>query len=271
VKKDIQKYAKLSPFIIIAAILYLFPILYLLNVTFKTSEEFMLNPIGIAKSLTFENYGAVVNQGGFIRYFINTIWYTAVANVVTLFVTSMAAFVISRKYVKFSGFLYVLFLAGIFLPDPLIPQFRLILALGLYNNPIGYLLLKINPGIIMLLMVGYYKTISKEFDEAAGIEGCTTLRYILQFLIPYSKPVLATGAILFSVGIWNDIIGSTIFLTSPKYYPVIRALFRFVGQYGNDWPPLAAAVLVIALPLIVVFIIFQKYIIAGAVAGGLKG
>jgi raffinose/stachyose/melibiose transport system permease protein len=173
--------------------------------------------------------------------------------------------------VKFSGFLYVLFLAGIFLPDPLIPQFRLILALGLYNNPIGYILLKINPGIIMLLMVGYYKTISREFDEAAGMEGCTTLRFIIQFLLPLSKPVIATGIILFSVGIWNDIIGSTIYLTSPKYYPIIRSLFRFVGQYGSDWPPLASAVFVIALPLILVFIALQRNIIAGAVAGGLKG
>jgi raffinose/stachyose/melibiose transport system permease protein len=265
------KYAALSPFIILAAILYLFPIVYLVNVTFKTSTEFMVNPVGVAQAINLANYAAVVNQGGFIRSFINTIWYTAAANAVTLLVTAMAAFVISRKYVKFSGLLYVLFLAGIFLPDPLIPQFRLILSLGLYNNPIGYLLLKINPGIVMLLMVGYYKTVSKEFDEAAGIEGCTTLRYVFQFLIPYSKPVLATSAILFSVGIWNDIIGSTIFLTSPKYYPVIRTLFRFVGQYGSDWPPLASAVLVIALPLIVIFIFFQKYIIAGAVAGGLKG
>jgi raffinose/stachyose/melibiose transport system permease protein len=265
------KYAKLSPFIILAAILYLFPIIYLVNVTFKTSTEFMVNPVGVAESINLENYAAVIRQGGFVRSFVNTIWYTAAANAVTMLVTAMAAFVISRKYVKFSGLLYVLFLAGIFLPDPLIPQFRLILSLGLYNNPIGYLLLKINPGIVMLLMVGYYKTVSKEFDEAAGIEGCTTLRYVFQFLIPYSKPVLATSAILFSVGIWNDIIGSTIFLTSPKYYPVIRALFRFVGQYGSDWPPLSAAVFVIALPLIVVFIFFQKYIIAGAVAGGLKG
>ena len=261
----------LTPFIVVVAAIYIFPLLYLVNVTFKSSMEFMINPVGVAKSIQFANYAEVVRQGGFFRSFFNTIWYTVVANVLTITVTALAAFVISRRYVKFSNFLYVLFLAGIFLPDPLIPQFRMILALGLYNNPIGYILLKVNPGIIMLLMVGYYKTISIEFDEAAGIEGCTTLRFIGQFLLPLSKPVIATSTILFSVGIWNDIIGSTIYLTSPKYYPIIRSLFRFVGQYGSDWPPLAAAVFVIALPLIIVFVFLQKHIISGAVAGGLKG
>jgi raffinose/stachyose/melibiose transport system permease protein len=108
----------------------------------------------------------------------------------------------------------------------------LLLNLGLYNHPLGYILLKANPGILMLLMVGYYKTIPREFDEAAAMDGCGSLRYIARFILPLSKPVFATAAILFSLGVWNDIIGTTIFLTSPRYYPVIRSLFAYVGQYG---------------------------------------
>lgn len=258
-------------FIIIIALLYLFPMGNLLNVTFKTSNEFMINPVSLAKSFNFENYLKVITQKNFFLYFFNSIMYTLVANIVTLIVTSLAAFMISRKYIKYSNFLYILFMAGLFLPDPLLPQFYLIDKIGLYNNPIGYLVLKINPGIVMLLMVGYYKTIPRDFDEAAGIEGCGTFRYILQFLIPLSAPVFATSTILFSIGIWNDIIGTTIFLTSPRYYPIIRALFSFVGQYGTDWPPLAAATILVAAPIIILFLIFQKYIISSAVSTGLKG
>jgi raffinose/stachyose/melibiose transport system permease protein len=261
----------LGVFILIIALLYVFPIAYLLNVTFKTSEEFMANPLTLAKSIQFENYQEVLRQSGFIRSFFNSVLYTATATIITLFVTALAAFMISRKYVRFSGFLYILFMAGIFLPNPLIPQFRLILGMGLYNNPIGYILLRLNPGILMLLMVGYYKTIPRDFDEAAGLEGCGTVRYIVQFLLPLSKPVFATGAILFSIGIWNDIILTTIFLTSPKFYPIVRALFKFVGQYGNDWPPLAAAVFIVAAPMILVFLFFQRYMIEGVVAAGVKG
>jgi len=259
-------------FVIFMVILYIFPLLYLINISLKTPKDFMMNPTSFTKSLiNIENYITVFEKNNFLLFFFNSIWYTFTANIVTLSITALAAFVISRKYVKFSNFFYILFLMGIFLPDPLIPQFLLIRSLGLYNNPIGYILLRTNPGIIMLLMVGYYKTIPKEFDEAAALDGCGTVRYLWQILLPMSKPIFATSAILFSIGIWNDIIGQVIFLTSPKYYPILRALFTFIGQYGNNWPPLAAAVFLVALPVIVLFIFFQKHIISSMVASGLKG
>lgn len=258
-------------FAMVITLLYGYPILNLINVSLKTSAEFIQNPNGPTTSFHFANYVEVFVGNDFVRNFFNSIYYLIAANALTLSTTALAAFVISRRYVRWANLFYLLFLAGIFLPDPLIPQFYLINALGLYNNPIGYILLKTNPGIIMLLMVGYYRTIPREFDEAAAIDGCGTMRYLFTFVFPMSVPVLASAVILFSVGIWNDIIGTTVFLTSPRYYPVIRALFAFVGQYGTDWPPLAAAVFIVALPLIIIFLFFQRYIISGITSGGMKG
>jgi raffinose/stachyose/melibiose transport system permease protein len=258
-------------FILLALVFYAYPILNLINVSFKTSTEFMMDPIGMAKGLHWENYAKVFVKSNFLRNFINSLYYLLAANVLTIAATSMAAFIISRRYVKYSGFFYVLFLIGLFLPDPLIPQFFLLNKIGLYNSPAGYILLKTNPGIVMLMMVGYYRTIPKAFDEAAVLDGCGVVRYLAEFILPMSKPIYASAAILFSVGVWNDIIGTTIFLTSPRYYPVIRALFSFVGQYGTDWPPLAAAVFIVATPLIILFLFFQKYIISSMVSGGIKG
>jgi raffinose/stachyose/melibiose transport system permease protein len=258
-------------FVILVTVVYAYPLLNLVNVSMKTSTEFMIDPIGLTNTFGFHNFVKVIVGNDFIRNFINSLYYLAASNVLTLGMTSLAAFVISRRYVRFASFFYLLFLAGIFLPDPLIPQFYLLNSIGLYNNPIGYILLKANPGIVMLLMVGYYRTIPREFDEAAALDGCGTTRYLLTFIFPMSKPIYASAAILFSVGVWNDIIGTTVFLTSPRYYPVIRALFSFVGQYGTDWPPLAAAVFIVAAPLIVLFLFFQKYIISGIVSGGMKG
>ncbi len=258
-------------FALFITLIYGYPLLNLVNVSLKTSAEFMLDPIGLTSTLHFQNYVRVLVTNDFTRNFFNSLYYLAASNVLTISMTSLAAFVISRRYVRFAAFFYVLFLAGIFLPDPLIPQFYLLNSIGLYNNPIGYILLKANPGIVMLLMVGYYRTIPSEFDEAAALDGCGTTRYLFTFIFPMSKPIYASAAILFSVQIWNDIIGTTVFLTSPRYYPVIRALFSFVGQYGTDWPPLAAAVFLVAAPLIVLFLFFQKYIISGIVSGGIKG
>ncbi len=258
-------------FVLLILAFYVYPILNLINVSFKTSTEFMMDPIGLTNSFHLENYAKVFLKNKFLRNFINSLYYLLAANLLTISATSLAAFVISRKYVKFAGFFYVLFLTGLFLPEPLIPQFYLLNKIGLYNNPIGYILLKTNPGIVMLMMVGYYRTIPKTFDEAAVLDGCGVMRYLVEFILPMSKPVYASAAILFSVGVWNDIIGTTVFLTSPRYYPVIRALFSFVGQYGTDWPPLAAAVFIVTTPLIILFLFFQKYIISSMVSGGIKG
>jgi len=264
-------FVAIGAFIALVVVLYVYPLLNLVNVSLKTSTEFTLDPIGLTKSFRLRNYVDVIAKNDFLRNFFNSIYYLLAANLLTLSITSLAAFVISRRYVRFSGFFYVLFLTGIFLPDPLIPQFYLLNSIGLYNNPIGYILLKANPGIVMLLMVGYYRTIPKEFDEAAALDGCGITRYLSTFILPMSKPIFASAAILFSVQVWNDIIGTTVFLTSPRYYPVIRALFSFVGQYGTNWPPLAAAVFIVAAPLIVLFLFFQKYIISSIVSGGMKG
>jgi raffinose/stachyose/melibiose transport system permease protein len=261
----------IAAFVVFTLVVYVYPLLNLVNVSFKTSNEFVMDPIKPAKAVQFKNYVDVVVKNNFFKNFSNSMMYLLFANLLTISITAMAAFIISRRYVKGAGFFYMLFLAGIFLPDPLIPQFYLLNRLGLYNNPVGYILLKANPGVIMLMMVGYYKTISKEFDEAAAIDGCGSLRYIFQFIFPMSKPIFASSVILFSVGVWNDLIGTTVFLTSPRYYPVMRALFQFMGQYGTNWPPLAAAVLIVATPLILLFVFFQKYIISSLVSGGIKG
>jgi len=145
-------------FVVLVLVAYAYPLLNLVNVSLKTSPEFMLDPIGLTSSFHFQNYVNVVVNNDFVRNFVNSLYYLAASNLLTLSMTSLAAFVISRRYVRFAGFFYVLFLAGIFLPDPLIPQFYLLNTIGLYNNPIGYILLKANPGIVMLLMVGYYRT-----------------------------------------------------------------------------------------------------------------
>ena len=270
-KESLRTKIVIGSFIALVLIVYVYPILNLVNVSFKTSTEFMMDPIGLTNSIHFNNYIKVFVQGNFLRNFYNSLYYLFASNLLVLSITSLAAFVISRRYIRFAGFFYVLFLAGLFLPEPLIPQFILMNKLGLYNNPIGYILTRTNPGIVMLLMVGYYRTLPKTFDEAAVLDGCGVMRYLAFFILPMSKPVFASAAILFSVGVWNDIIGTTVFLTSPRYYPVIRALFAFVGQYGTDWPPLAAAVFIVATPLIIIFLFFQKYIISGMVSGGVKG
>ncbi len=167
--------------------------------------------------------------------------------------------------------LYLLFVIALFLPIALIPQFQLILNLRLYNTQIGYILLFLTNPIGVLILVGYIRTIPRELDEAAALEGSGYVRYLVQIILPLTKPALATVAILHAIGIWNELVLASIYLTKEAYYPVTRGLIVFTGIYGNDWPLLAAAVLMLAAPMIVLYLFLQRYIIGGFTAGSLRG
>jgi raffinose/stachyose/melibiose transport system permease protein len=145
------------------------------------------------------------------------------------------------------------------------------LALGLYNNPFGYILLfTINP-IGIVILVNYMKTVPKELDEAAALDGCGYFRFITAILFPLIRPAVATVAVLHAIGIWNELILPTIYLTNQDYYPITRGMIVFKGVYGSDWPTLAAAVLIMTLPMVIIFLVLQRYIVSGLTQGAVKG
>jgi raffinose/stachyose/melibiose transport system permease protein len=257
--------------VFVVLILYLFPLLNLFNVAMKTNQEFMLSSTSLAKSLHLHNFVDAWKQGGFSKLILNSLIYTISATFLTVTLSFLAAFPISRQYVRWSGFFYAFFLMSLFLPNALIPQFNLIRDLGLYNTQIGYILLKASgTGIVFILFVGYIKTISKELDEAAGIDGCGYLRYLSSIVFPLTKPVLATGIVLSAIGVWNDLIGPLIYLTDKKFFPVTQGLIKFQGQYQNNWPLLACGVLIVSLPLILLYAFLQRFIIEGTLSGAIK-
>ena len=129
------------------------------------------------------------------------------------------ALAIARRFVRGSGGLFTLFLIALFLPAALIPQFQLILALGLYNNPIGYIMLFVVNPIGIVILVNYMRTIPIELDEAAAIEGCGYLRYVLRIILPLASPAIATVAVLHAIGVWNELVLATIYLTLGGLLP----------------------------------------------------
>ena len=257
--------------VLLLMVLYLFPLFYLVNVAMKTQFEYLADPVALAKSIRLSNFAEAWKLGNFADYLWNSIFYTTSATVLPLIVSLIAAFPISRGYVRFSGFFYTFFLISLFLPNPLVPQFALMNELGLYNTQIGYILLRTSgTGIAFLLIVGYVKSISRELDEAAAIDGCGYIRYLFTILLPLTKPVLATGAILTAIQTWNDIILPVIYLSDPGLAPVTKGLFAFRGQYLNNWPMLACGIIIVAAPLILLYAFVQRYIVDGALAGALK-
>jgi raffinose/stachyose/melibiose transport system permease protein len=241
-----------------------------LNVSLKSPADFLFNPSGITKSIYLENYSRAWVQGNFAQYLLNSVFYTVVSTLISVTLSLFAAFPIARGYIRGGTFWYSFFLAAVFLPSPLIPQFQLILHLNLYNTQLGYILLNSTVGLGPFLIVGYLRSVPRELDEAARIDGCGYFRFLLTIIVPLIRPILVTVFLLGAINVWNDIIGPTIYLADDTLYPVSLGLFSFYGQYQNQWTALAAGIVMVAAPMIILYLFLQRYFMNGALAGAFK-
>jgi raffinose/stachyose/melibiose transport system permease protein len=253
------------------AIIYLGPLLMLINTALKTNPSFMRDPIGLATEFKLQNFVDAWNKANFPQYLVNSILYTVGGTTIFILTAIFVAFPIARGYVKKANWLLTMFVIALFLPPALIPQFQLMRALGLYNTQFGYIMLFIINPIGIVILVNYIKTVPKELDEAAAIDGCGYFRFVLNIVLPLIQPAVATVIVLHAIGIWNEIIMPTIYLTNKQFYPITRGLIVFTGVYGSEWPLLAAAVLLLTFPMLVLFLFLQRYIVSGLTAGSVKG
>jgi raffinose/stachyose/melibiose transport system permease protein len=259
------------PIVVVLVLVYLFPLLYLVNTALKTPEQYFRDPIGLVDEFSLRNFADAWEQGGFSAYVANSVVYTFVCATLGTLLSVFIAFPIARGYIAGARWWMTVFVLSLFLPNALTAQFQLILNLGLYDTRLGYMLLMIgNVGVGPLLIVSYLRGIPRELDEAAGADGCGYFRYVVRFVIPLARPVLATVFILQAIGIWNDIIIATIYLADPDQQPISRGLFAFYGQYSDQGTLLAAATLIVALPLILVYAALQRVFVAGAISGAFK-
>ncbi len=272
------------------AVIYVLPLLMLVFASFKTLPEFFADPTGVPDGLEFENYSEAWSLANFQGYLINSLIYTVVATALFVVMSVFVAFPIARGYVKGAGALLTLYVVALFLPPAMIPQFQLILniggwpiigdiiplfggseAQGLFNTRTGYIMLFLMNPIGLIILVNYIKSIPKELDESAAVDGCGYVRFVFSILMPLIRPAIATVTVIHAIGIWNELILATIYLTNDDLYPITRGLIVFDGVYGDNYVQLAAAVLILMLPMLVLFMFLQRYIISGLTSGAVKG
>ncbi len=256
--------------LIALAVAFIGPLLMLVVTSFKTLPEFFKNPTGLPESYGFSNFADAWTLASFPRFMFNSLIYTVVATSVMIFTSVLVAFPIARGYVRGAGALLTLYVVALFLPAALIPQFQLILNLGLFNTRLGFIMLFVMNPIVLIILVNYIKSMPRELDESAAVDGAGYFRYVITVLFPLIRPAVATGIVLHAIGVWNEIVAPTIYLTSSDLYPITRGLIVFEGVYGSDWPKLAAAVLMLAIPMIILYLFLQRYIISGLTAGAVK-
>ena len=258
-------------FVAVIMVMYLFPLGFLINTALKSTAGFYKDPVGLTTSFAFGNFAQAWQKGHFGAYFLNSLMYTSAAATLNTVVSLVVGFPVSRGYIRHRKLWYGIFVAMLFLPNALMTQFQLVLRLNLYDTALGYILIMASGlGVGPLLIIGYLKSVPKEMDEAAALDGVGYWRFLFTFLPPLIKPVLATIFILQAIGVWNDIILATILLPDPAKSPLTLGLFAFQGTYTSQWGLLAAATMIVAAPLVVAYVFLQKFLVGG-VAGSVKG
>lgn len=256
---------------VISVGLFALPIAYLALQSFKSYTGFLQDPTGLPTSWTFSNFTSAWTEGNFGTELINSLIYATIPDAVTLLLGVFLAFPISRGYFKFSNALYAFFVFSGFLPAGLIPLFVEARALHLYNSRLGYLVLTSFAGAGFFFFVGYIKSIPRELDEAAALEGCGYFRFIITIIIPQMRPALAAFAVFGFVASWNNLILPLVMLSDQNLWPVTRGLFGFLSQYSTQWPLIAAATVIVAAPVLIVFILLQRHLVEGVAGGAVAG
>ncbi|GIP17853.1 sugar ABC transporter permease [Paenibacillus montaniterrae] len=252
------------------------PLLIVVFTTFKTNAEFYANPLSWPAQLTLDNLQVLFAKQTMWRYFWNSTLVTFVTVALELLLAGSIAYAIMRYgKSKIGAMLFSLFAVGLMIPSQvnMIPIYTLLRDLSLTNSHAGLILvtLTILLPLSVFMLTGFVKTLPKELLEAGEIDGAGEFRLFTQIVVPLIAPYLATTAAFLFVIVWNDLLFPMLLLVEKGKLTLPLALIQFKGEYITNYPLLMTGVIVTALPMIVMFVFLQRYFIAGALAGSLKG
>jgi len=220
-----------------------------------------------------ENYALVFERGGIVRAFINSVHITGVAVVLILLSAMLLSYYIGRVQNKLTRGLYLFIVVGMTAPISLVTTFQLLSYLNLLGTRMGVIF--IFCGMLIpfatFVYVGFVKTIPRELDEAASIDGCGPTHYFFVVILPLLKPVLFTVFILVFMAVWNDAQTILFFLGDSNDWTMPLAIYRFFGYFHADWNLIFGAVFLSTLPVLIIYLFGQRFIIDGMVAGSIKG
>jgi raffinose/stachyose/melibiose transport system permease protein len=256
------------------AVVTLFPIYMALLNSVKTQGDMLTNILALPASPEFGNYADAFRKTDYLRSLWNTVVVAAVGLVGIILFASMAGYKLSRTPGKLSAFLFGLFVMSTLIPfhSIMITLVRISGDMGLQGSAAGLGLLYIGLGVAVAIFLyhGFVKSVPKELDEAAVIDGCGEFRLYFVVILPLLLPITATIAILNTLWMWNDFLLPLLILTDFKSYTLLLSTNMLFGEYNNDWSAILASLVLAMLPVIVLYLLLQKYILHGISEGAIK-
>lgn len=257
------------------AIIFLSPLYFIINNSFKTFAEILMNPAALAVNASLDNYIKAWGIINFPRAFSNSLFITIFSNAGILIISAMASYRLLRYPSKFNQFILGLFIAAMVIPfqSIMIPLVRVTGLLGFTNTRIGLIICYFGFGVSLPIFLyhGFMKSVPRSIEESAIVDGCTTYGVFFRIVLPLLKPMSATILILNTLWIWNDFLLPSLILHKKELKTIPLAINAFFAQYTKQWDLALAALVLAILPIIVFFLSLQKYIIQGIVAGSVKG
>ena len=258
----------------IGALIMIIPFIWMISTSLKSQQQlFSWPPNWIPNPFMWSNYSEVFSKINFSLYGLNTLKITAAVTIGRLILCSMAGYGFARMKFPGKNFLFLLTLATMMISSQItiIPNFIIMRYLGLVNTHFGVILPQLADGFGIFLMRQFFLTFPYELEDAAKMDGCNPFMFYMRILIPNSKPILATLAVMTFQGVWNDFLWPLVMLTSPEKRTLAVGLSYLVGQYTTRWDLQMAGSVLTVLPILILFFLLQKYFVQSIKMTGLKG
>ncbi len=256
-----------------ASLLVIIPLLLVLLNAFKGDGETLNMTLALPKTWNFSNFSTVIEKGKLVKSFLNSFLYAGAGTVITIFLASMAAFLFSRRRSRLMTALYMYVVLGMVIPVNYVTLTRTMQMFHLTNTALGIILLYVamQTPFTVFLIYGFVSKIPVELDEAAVIDGCGPMQLYVRIIFPMLKSAMVTSGVLCFLNCWNEFMMPLYLLHSSEKWPMTLAVYNFFGQFEMKWNLICADVLLTCLPVIIIYLLGQKYIIGGQTAGAVKG
>ena len=261
--------------LILIALIMIIPFLWMLSASIKSDREvFQMNPfVFIPENPRWSNYVDIWTKIPFAKFVENTVFLTIVVTLLQLLTSSFAAYSFAKLHFRHKNGLFLAYIATIAMPWQvyMVPQFIMMRKMGLNDKLLAIICLQAFSAFGVFMMKQFYEGIPDDLCEAARIDGMSEYRIYSSIMLPLSKPALSTLTIFTFVATWNDYLGPLIYLKTQEKKTIQLGLKMFISQYSSDYGLIMAGSVLSLIPVLIVFLILQKYFVEGVASTGLKG
>lgn len=256
-----------------ASVIMIIPVYLVIVNALKTKVQASSMGVELPTELQWQNFSAVIEKGKLLTAFGNSMLYSVAATLIGVTLSAMAAYVLSRNTTRFNRGIYLLIIMGIAMPTNFVTLTKVMQLTQLINTQWGIIILYAAAQIPfdVFLFYAFIQTLPRELDEAAILDGCSPLRLFFSIIYPLLTPVLVTASVLNLLGIWNEFLLPLYYLNRSTSWPMTLAIYNFFGQFQSDWSLVSADIVLTILPVILIYLLAQRFILSGLTTGAVKG